>query len=113
LDDAQPAEALEEAVASLLAAFPVYRSYLPEGRHHLEEAFEVARAATQHLDPAVFDVLWPLLSDGASAPAKRFQQTSGMVMAKGVEDCAFYRWSRLTSLNEVGGDPSVFAVDPE
>ena len=32
-------------------------------------------------------------------------------MAKGVEDCAFYRWSRLTSLNEVGGDPSVFAVD--
>jgi (1->4)-alpha-D-glucan 1-alpha-D-glucosylmutase len=36
-----------------------------------------------------------------------------MVMAKGVEDCAFYRWSRLTSLNEVGGDPSVFAVPPE
>ena len=31
-------------------------------------------------------------------------------MAKGVEDCSFYRWSRLTSLNEVGGDPSVFAV---
>ena len=34
-------------------------------------------------------------------------------MAKGVEDCAFYRWSRLTSLNEVGGDPSVFAVAPD
>ena len=34
-----------------------------------------------------------------------------MVMAKGVEDCAFYRCSRLTSLNEVGGDPSVFAID--
>ena len=32
-------------------------------------------------------------------------------MAKGVEDCAFYRYSRLTSLNEVGGDPSVFSVD--
>ena len=31
-------------------------------------------------------------------------------MAKGVEDCSFYRWSRLTSLNEVGGDPSVFAI---
>ena len=42
--------------------------------------------------------------------AKRFQQTSGMVMAKGVEDCAFYRYSRLTSLNEVGGDPSVFSI---
>ena len=45
-------------------------------------------------------------------PARRFQQTSGMVMAKGVEDCAFYRCSRLTSLNEVGGDPSVFAITP-
>ena len=32
-------------------------------------------------------------------------------MAKGVEDCSFYQWSRLTSLNEVGGDPSIFAVD--
>ena len=51
----------------------------------------------------------PILADGWSQPARRFQQTSGMVMAKGVEDCAFYRWSRLTSLNEVGGDPSVFA----
>ena len=54
-----------------------------------------------------------MLFDGASDAAKRFQQTSGMVMAKGVEDCAFYRWSRLTSLNEVGGDPSVFAVAPD
>ena len=50
--------------------------------------------------------------DAAADPAKRFQQTSGMVMAKGVEDCAFYRWSRLTSLNEVGGDPDVFALAP-
>jgi (1->4)-alpha-D-glucan 1-alpha-D-glucosylmutase len=40
----------------------------------------------------------------------RFQQTSGMVMAKGVEDTAYYRYSRLTSLNEVGADPSEFAV---
>jgi (1->4)-alpha-D-glucan 1-alpha-D-glucosylmutase len=60
---------------------------------------------------ATFDVLLPVLFDPAAAPARRFQQTSGMVMAKGVEDCSFYRWSRLTSLNEVGGDPSVFAVD--
>jgi (1->4)-alpha-D-glucan 1-alpha-D-glucosylmutase len=40
----------------------------------------------------------------------RFQQTSGMVMAKGVEDTAYYRYSRLTSLNEVGADPAEFAV---
>ena len=42
--------------------------------------------------------------------ALRFQQTSGAVMAKGVEDCAFYRTSRLTSLTEVGGDPSEFSL---
>ena len=51
-----------------------------------------------------------MLRDPAQPAALRFQQTSGMVMAKGVEDCAFYRYPRLTSLNEVGGDPSVFAV---
>ena len=42
----------------------------------------------------------------------RFQQTSGMVMAKGVEDCAFYRWTRLTSLTEVGGEPAQFSLTP-
>ena len=60
----------------------------------------------------MFDAVAPVLGDGSAGASQRFQQTSGMVMAKGVEDCAFYRWSRLTSLNEVGGDPSVFAVDP-
>ena len=54
--------------------------------------------------------LEPVFGDGAAEATRRFQQTSGMVMAKGVEDRAFYRWARLTSLNEVGGDPSVFAV---
>jgi (1->4)-alpha-D-glucan 1-alpha-D-glucosylmutase len=53
-----------------------------------------------------------VLGDPTAGAALRFQQTSGMVMAKGVEDCAFYRASRLTSLNEVGGDPSVFAMSP-
>ncbi|WP_026535428.1 malto-oligosyltrehalose synthase [Arthrobacter sp. H14] len=52
-------------------------------------------------------------SDAAAAPALaiRFQQTSGMVMAKGVEDTAFYRYTRLTSLTEVGADPSEFSLD--
>ena len=53
-----------------------------------------------------------MLHDPTADAALRFQQTSGMVMAKGVEDCAFYRYSRLTSLNEVGGDPSVFSTTP-
>ncbi|RYP88617.1 malto-oligosyltrehalose synthase [Nocardioides guangzhouensis] len=100
-----------DAVAELLACFPVYRSYLPEGREHLDQAFASARTWRPDL-AAAYDALLPVLADPTSPPAQRFQQTSGMVMAKGVEDCAFYRWSRLTSLTEVGGDPSVFSVDP-
>ena len=42
-----------------------------------------------------------------------FQQVCGPVMAKGVEDTAFYRWSRLAALNEVGGDPDSFGTSPE
>ncbi|MGY2700864.1 malto-oligosyltrehalose synthase [Nocardioides sp. HB32] len=100
---------VEDAVAELLACFPVYRSYLPGGREHLDEAFDLARKHRPDL-AATYDALLPVLSDAYSQPARRFQQTSGMVMAKGVEDCSFYRWSRLTSLNEVGADPSVFSV---
>lgn len=109
-------DALRDAVAELLACFPVYRSYLPEGREHLDAAFAAARRRRPDLTETL-DLLEPVLGtviddDGDADPAKRFQQTSGMVMAKGVEDCAFYRFSRLTSLNEVGGDPSVFAITP-
>jgi (1->4)-alpha-D-glucan 1-alpha-D-glucosylmutase len=100
---------LADGVAELLACFPVYRSYLPEGRQHLDQAFALAVSHRPDLADAL-DVLKPVLGDHGSAPALRFQQTSGMVMAKGVEDCAFYRYSRLTSLNEVGGDPSELAL---
>jgi (1->4)-alpha-D-glucan 1-alpha-D-glucosylmutase len=106
-----PADALVDAVAELLACFPVYRSYLPEGRAHLDEAFDLAGAHRPDLT-STLDALRPVLSDPASPPALRFQQTSGMVMAKGVEDCAFYRWSRLTSLNEVGAEPAIFSITP-
>ncbi len=110
LPDVDAPAPFRDAVAELLACFPVYRSYLPEGREHLDEAFDLARRSRPDLAPA-YDALLPVLSDPWAPAARRFQQTSGMVMAKGVEDCSFYRWSRLTSLNEVGGDPSVFAVD--
>lgn len=102
-------DAAADAIGELLACFPVYRSYLPEGRDHLDQAFFAARTARPDLG-ATLDLLQPVLHDEWGQPARRFQQTSGMVMAKGVEDCSFYRWSRLTSLNEVGGDPSVFAI---
>ncbi|GEP32308.1 malto-oligosyltrehalose synthase [Nocardioides szechwanensis] len=101
--------ALEDAVAELLACFPVYRSYLPDEREHLDAAFAAARRSRPDLT-VVLDALEPVLGDPTAEAALRFQQTSGMVMAKGVEDTAFYRYSRLTSLNEVGGDPGVFCV---
>ncbi|NPC98172.1 malto-oligosyltrehalose synthase [Nocardioides sp. zg-DK7169] len=104
-----PAFRAEDAIGELMACFGVYRSYLPEGREHLEHAFAEARRRRPDL-AGTFDRLEPRLQDGEADGTRRFQQTSGMVMAKGVEDCAFYRWSRLTSLNEVGGDPSVFAL---
>ncbi len=103
---------LESALVELLAQFPVYRSYLPDGAEHLQQASVAARAARPDLAEA-FDVLVPRLGDPDDELAIRFQQTSGPVMAKGVEDTAFYRWTRFTALNEVGGDPAQFGVTPE
>ncbi|WP_072314977.1 malto-oligosyltrehalose synthase [Agrococcus sp. Marseille-P2731] len=100
-----------DAIAELLACFPVYRSYLPEGREHLGTAAERAKHHRPDLGDTV-DALLPVLGNPRQPAALRFQQTSGMVMAKGVEDTAFYRYSRLTSLNEVGGDPEVFSIEP-
>ncbi|TFD65914.1 malto-oligosyltrehalose synthase [Cryobacterium sp. Hh38] len=98
-----------EALADLLAWFPVYRSYLPVGSENLREA--ARRSATRRPElQSEIDRLLPLLGDPGHPAAVRFQQTSGMVMAKGVEDRAYYRFSRLTSLNEVGADPDEFAV---
>nr|WP_040386338.1 malto-oligosyltrehalose synthase [Citricoccus sp. CH26A] len=104
------AHRVQDTLAELLACFPVYRSYLPTGREHLDDAAaEVRRRRPELVD--VLEALMPLLADPDHPVAERFQQTSGMVMAKGVEDTAFYRYTRLASLNEVGGDPSAFALD--
>ena len=108
-DDRHEEPVLVDAVAELCACFPVYRSYLPEGLDHLQHAFDAARDSRPDLVDAL-DRLWPLLSDADHPAAQRFQQTTGAVMAKGVEDTAFYRVSRLTSLTEVGADPSVTSV---
>ncbi|WP_170323853.1 malto-oligosyltrehalose synthase [Cryptosporangium phraense] len=100
---------VEAALAEVLAAFPVYRSYLPFGVHHLEEALATARERRPDLGPAL-DALAPRLADPDDQLAIRFQQTSGAVMAKGAEDTAFYRWTRFVALNEVGGDPQRFGA---
>ena len=105
-----PIPGAADALAEVLACFPVYRSYLPVGLKHLEEALAAARRSRPDLAGA-FDALAPVLADETEPAALRFQQTSGMVMAKGVEDTAFYRYSRLASLTEVGADPAEFAID--
>nr|AAB95368.1 maltooligosyl trehalose synthase [Brevibacterium helvolum] len=101
-----------DAIAEIIASFPVYRSYLPVGADVLKEACESAAAHRPDLEVAV-GTLQPLLLDPAKPIAIRFQQTSGMVMAKGVEDTAFYRYTRLDTLTEVGAEPTEFAVSPQ
>ncbi|MGY1642579.1 malto-oligosyltrehalose synthase [Geodermatophilus sp. SYSU D00703] len=96
-----------EALAELLAAFPVYRTYLPDGREHLDATVAAVRSRRPDLADAL-DALHPVLSQAGTEAATRFEQTSGPVMAKGVEDTAYYRWARFVALNEVGGDPARF-----
>ncbi|WP_426626194.1 malto-oligosyltrehalose synthase [Leifsonia sp. McL0607] len=112
--DAVPADdEVADAVAELAAAFPVYRSYLPFGEDHVTAAHAAAVAARPDLTETLGLLVEGFAPDDdgrLSAASALFQQTSGAVMAKGVEDNAFYRYTRLTSLTEVGGDPSEFAL---
>jgi (1->4)-alpha-D-glucan 1-alpha-D-glucosylmutase len=116
---------LGRALRAVVAAFPVYRTYVDAAgapteadRRDLDWAVAHARRAEPDLDPSVFDFLHRLLStDLVAEPrsgysrhavtrfAMRVQQYSGPVMAKGLEDTAFYRWNRLVAVNEVGGHP--------
>jgi (1->4)-alpha-D-glucan 1-alpha-D-glucosylmutase len=103
-----PGDGLEEAAA----AIPVYRTYVEPSS---DTVHEEDRRAVESL-PADLRAL--LLLEGERTPARdefvvRWQQTTGAVMAKGVEDTAFYRWFRLTALNEVGGNPDRFSLAPD
>ena len=105
-------EAAPKALAELAACFPVYRSYLPFGSRHLAKARSEAGRRRPALIP-VLDQLTGRLRNPADELAVRFQQFTGAVMAKGVEDTAFYRWTRFTACNEVGNDPIRFGVAPD
>jgi len=105
-------EQAREAVTELLCGFPVYRSYLPEGRAALDVAVSVARTHRPDLADVLDGLYAAMLADPRGELATRVQQTSGMVMAKGVEDTTFYRWNRFVALNEVGGAPDRFGVSP-
>ncbi|MGH7441021.1 MAG: malto-oligosyltrehalose synthase [Polyangiaceae bacterium] len=107
-----------------LAAFPVYRSYVrPDGtRQPRDEAYVLGALATARrrsrlVDRSVFDFLRSVLlledrSEQTARVAMRFQQLTGPLAAKGLEDTASYRFARLLSNNEVGCDPSRFASEP-
>ena len=98
-----------EALGELAVAFGVYRSYLPEGVEHLDQALRTA--ATRRPDLArTLAALSPRLHDHRDELAVRMQQLSGATMAKGVEDTAYYRYARFIALNEVGGDPGQFGI---
>jgi (1->4)-alpha-D-glucan 1-alpha-D-glucosylmutase len=97
----------EEGLAELAVAFGVYRSYLPLGAGHLDDAVRVATGRRPDLVPTIA-ALRPRLGDPSDELCVRFQQLTGAVTAKGVEDTAFYRFSRCIGLNEVGGHPGTF-----
>jgi len=117
---------LRESIVELLVAFPVYRAYVVPGepapdsaRRIVEPAVEAARRQLPEERHDTLDLVAALaLGEGGRGLHRdefvvRFQQTCGPVMAKGVEDTAFYRWLRLTALNEVGGNPTRLGVTPD
>ncbi len=116
---------LREALVEVLVAFDVYRAYAVPGggspqhaRRHVEHACTVAAGRLPGRGREIGWIGRVALGDESTSPAAvefctRFQQTTGPVMAKGVEDTAFYRWHRLAALNEVGGDPAWFTESPD
>ena len=118
LPEADPAR-LEEAVVELLVACEVYRAYVRPGHDVDDVALERLEGAGHRagsVRPDLKTELEQLVElatgrrDGSEAGrdfAVRLQQTWGPVMAKGIEDTAFYRWHRQVGLNEVGGDPDL------
>ena len=114
---------LKEALIETAARLPVYRTYVSAAggaatsadQANITAAIEVARAARSDIDPNLMDFLEKLLMLRFPGPreaelAMRFQQLTGPVMAKGLEDTALYRYHRLVTLNEVGGDPGRFGI---
>jgi (1->4)-alpha-D-glucan 1-alpha-D-glucosylmutase len=91
-----------------LASFHVYRTYIQPSKGVVAEAdrYEIGRASvSEELRRILF-----LQAPGNDEFVVRFQQATGPVMAKGVEDTAFYRYFRLSALNEVGGNPGRFGL---
>ncbi len=119
---------LKSVLQQVIAAFPVYRTYItsdtaeisPADRECIISALDRAQVCNPGPDPAAFDFVKKLLQlqipedldDSGRQECRlwvlKFQQLTGPVMAKGLEDTTFYNYNRLVSLNEVGGHPAKF-----
>jgi (1->4)-alpha-D-glucan 1-alpha-D-glucosylmutase len=100
-----------DGLAEALAALAVYRTYVDPLARRVEVQDRRAIADAE-MAPELAEIL-ALERPAPAAFITRFQQTTPAIMAKGVEDTAFYRYGRLLALNDVGGDPSRFGIDVE
>jgi (1->4)-alpha-D-glucan 1-alpha-D-glucosylmutase len=127
------AKSLATVIRETIACFPVYRTYIDErgnvselDRAFIDAAIARAKRRNEAMPASVFDFLRNILLLQGSAPegdgeqyrkwlyfVLKFQQLSGPVMAKGLEDTACYVYNRLTSVNEVGGSPAEFGFPVE
>jgi len=117
-------QALRTAMVEIIAEFPVYRSYLGEQEPSSEDvqlikgAIRAAKQSSTLPDRTVHDFIAAALLGKVQSASRadisrfrrRFQQLTGPVMAKSLEDTLFYRYGRLIALNEVGGDPGHFGL---
>jgi (1->4)-alpha-D-glucan 1-alpha-D-glucosylmutase len=122
-------QALGRAVRETIACFPVYRTYLApdrpvtdEDRQVVERAINAAKRRNPGIEESVFNFLRDVLlfrfpanldEEARKAHAHfvlKFQQATGPVMAKGLEDTVFYIFNRLAALNEVGAEPQQFGI---
>ena len=114
---------VRRAIREVAACFSVYRTYVvpereemtEEDARYIEEATECAKGQRQDIDGGLFDFLCDVLTMKVTGKKQsefllRFQQFTGPVMAKGVEDTAFYCYNRLSGMNEVGADPGRHGV---
>lgn len=122
------ANSLRDALIEITACFPVYRTYVTadaiseDDRRFISWAVSAAKRRSQAADTSIFDFVRAALltsiaegkgqvyRDAVTHFAMKFQQFTGPVMAKGMEDTSFYIYHRLISLNEVGGDPRTFGM---
>ena len=117
---------IRRAIREVAASFSVYRTYVAPARNGIEEedvteirkAIETARTQRTDIDVDLFDFIGDVLTLRSRGELEteflqRFQQFTSPVMAKGVEDTAFYCYNRMIGLNEVGGAPERNGISME